>query len=88
MQISAVIHEVGHAMDSTLGWISNNSETEQVYIAEKDVFITNITPDPHLSESRVEYIAESFDAYITKSAQLQASCPQTYALIERMISQM
>ena len=85
---SSVIHEIGHAMDGELGFISHSDEAFSVYSSEKSNFVATFSPHPANVCDTEEYFAEAFDMYVRNGSTLQSVCPETYGLITSFISQM
>jgi hypothetical protein len=76
---TTVYHELGHFVAFLAGNIDKTAGFMQVYNAEKDLY-TDYNK-PYVLTSSSEYFAESFKNYTENPAALQASRPQTYAMI-------
>ncbi len=79
-----LIHELGHAYDYNMGWISNNKDFKNIYKKEKNKFkktsyykypmgkiISNIN-------NVEEYFASAFTVYVRAPKDLKKYCPKTY----------
>lgn len=84
----SVVHEVGHAYDHTLKWVSESPEFISIFDAEKDSFVvTGFQSNGHHKSNVKEYFAEAFQMYIYDSETLQVSAPQTYEFIKSIIKE-
>lgn len=78
----AVAHEIGHAYDDYLGWISDSKEFKKVYKAEKKKFIsTSGVENSYFRSDRSELFAEAFSMYIHDRKILKKNTPKTYKFI-------
>lgn len=100
----SIYHEIGHAVDNSLGFISESSEFQSIYEREVANFRSNIseyryTRDKHgvpvreadwftVVENPTEYFAESFNAYFLQRDILKESCPETYEYLDELFSDM
>ena len=81
----AVAHEIGHAYDDYLGWISDSKEFKKVYKAEKKKFIsTSGVENSYFRSDRSELFAEAFSMYIHDRKILKKKTPKTYKFIANL----
>jgi hypothetical protein len=81
---TTVYHELGHFVAFLAGNLDKTAGFMQVYNAEKDLYTEY--NKAYVLTSSSEYFAESFKNYTENPAALQASRPQTYAMIESALS--
>ena len=82
----AVCHEVGHAFDSLVGYVSNTSEFGDIYEQEKYTFKEyDSIGDGHNISSQNEYFAEAFKTYCYSPSVLKQTAPRTYVYLMRYI---
>lgn len=82
---AAVAHEIGHAYDDYLGWISDSKEFKKVYKAEKKKFIsTSGIENSYFRSDRSELFAEAFSMYIHDRKILKKKTPKTYKFIANL----
>ena len=83
---TSLIHEVGHALDSTKGFISNKRSFKVVYKNEQDTFIEvgNEESDYGIS-SGSEYFAETFNQFVLYPEQQKTNTPKTYEYMENLV---
>lgn len=81
----SILHEVGHALDYTCGFVSDRKEFSAIYDAEKNVFCStfNVNANGHNASSTIEYFATSYHYYITNPELLKENCPKTYEYIKK-----
>ena len=83
----AVAHEIGHAYDDYLGWISDSKEFKKVYKAEKKKFIsTSGVENSYYRSDRSEFFAEAFSMYIHDRKILKKNTPKTYKFIRSLLA--
>ena len=82
----SIAHEVGHAIDQTLGFVSNTEEFINIYNQEKDNFIEVDGDGSQAKGSVSEYFAESIQQYIYHNDSLKKNSPQTYEFIKNAIN--
>lgn len=91
------LHEIGHAIDSHLDFISNSAIFRQIYKEEKEFFYTKTSNRKmlflcddcfkHVTESEEEFFAESFQRYFEKDEYFYLECPKTYEFIDSLMRQ-
>lgn len=82
----AVVHEIGHAYDDYLGWVSGSEEFKKIYKAEKNKFkVTGFVSDGHYKANEREYFAEAFQMIIYNPKVLESSAPETYKFMTELI---
>lgn len=82
----AIIHEVGHAFDTTQGMLSSSSKFDEIYEEEKDSFCNVWSTNVNNTNTLSEYFAEAFQAVIVDPALIQTNCPRTYEYIMNCIA--
>ena len=82
----SVAHEVGHAIDQTLGFISSSEEFINIYNQEKNNFVEVGGSGSQARGSSLEYFAESVQQYIYHGDSLKKNTPLTYQFIENAIN--
>lgn len=77
-----VVHEIFHAYDHTLGFISESDEFISIYEDEKDCLVVTgfISVGQHKVNEK-EYFAESCQMWVYDRATLEQSAPKTYQFI-------
>ena len=94
----AVVHEIGHAFDCSLGtgfineygvhYSSDNNEFQDIYNAEvNSLKVHDYITDGHYKENLQEYFAEAFQEYVYHPDKLKANCPKTYSYIKNLIKE-
>lgn len=85
---SALLHEIGHAIDFTIGYPFSGSysgEFDNIYNTEKDNFV-DVTGSPDYARSNPhEYFASVFANIILSPTICRQQCPETVAYIEGYI---
>lgn len=82
----SVVHEIGHALDDYLGFVSTSNEFQEIYETEKNDFkVTGFTSYGHHKSNAMEYFAEAFQMYVYDAGTLQSSAPKTYEFIKSCI---
>lgn len=82
----AILHEVGHAIDWSLGFVSYKKEFADIFYAEVETFRTISNTHTNNTCSPIEYFAEAFAWTITDPALMQEKCPTTYNYIIEKIN--
>lgn len=81
-----VAHEVFHAFDDYLGFISDEEEFRGIYEAEKDLMqVTGYLSAGQHKASPKEYFAEACQMYIYDAETLKESAPRTYSFIDDLL---
>lgn len=81
----ATIHEFGHYLDRSKGYISMSYEFQKIYNAEDRIFCENIGRASN-TESCIEYFAESFACYVNDDGKMRELCPLTCAYFDNIFS--
>lgn len=79
----AIYHELGHFLMFMANRMDEGTEAKNIYTAEKALY-TGFNKS-YVNQNAQEYFAESYRDYCTERAALQASRPQTYAMIEKAL---
>lgn len=79
----AIIHEVGHAIDSYFGFVSSSEEFLNIFNQEKDIFCSVYYTHSNNTSTPIEYFAESFEVAILNPSLVQNNCPMTYEFLMR-----
>lgn len=81
-----VIHEIFHAYDDSLGFISETDEFLAIYEEEKDLLeVTGyITAGQYKANSK-EYFAEACQQYVYDAESVKNSAPKTYGFVKGVI---
>ena len=83
----SVIHEVGHAVDCMLGFVSSSGDFNNIYNSEVLGFVEVDADDPeHAKGSAIEYFAESFNQSILYPGSCSKNSPMTYNYIVNIIN--
>lgn len=78
------VHEFGHYLDHSLGFISNKSEFRGIFNSEQGTFRRVYGVPSYFTEE--ELFAEAFWRYLTSNrSTMRANCPQLTAFIEKAI---
>lgn len=87
-----LIHELGHAYDYNMGWLSKKSDFMKIYKEEKSKFTkTSYYKYPmgkikqNIGDAQ-EYFASSFAVYVRNKSDLKKHCPKTYQYLEELFS--
>ena len=79
----ATIHEFGHYLDRSKGFISQSYEFQKVYNAEDRKFCKQLCTSSN-NDSAVEYFAEAFNIYVHEKDAMKEVCPLTYNYFENL----
>lgn len=83
-----VVHELGHAYDDSLDWISTSNEFKEIYEEEKEkIEITGYFTDNHYKSNEKEYFSEAFQMYIFDASTLKSSAPKTFEYVKRYVGE-
>ena len=81
-----VAHEVFHAFDDYLGFISDSDEFISIYEQEKDLMqVTGFVSAGQHTANTKEYFAEACQMYVYDAEILKDSAPQTYRFINNIL---
>lgn len=83
---SAIVHEVGHAIDYSYGFISNSQAFNDIFAVEHNNVSSFWKTHHSNTDTAVEYFAEAFQIYVQQPENLQTYCPQTYEYIQNIVS--
>ena len=86
---TAMLHEIGHAIDFSLGFPHSAgsfcSEFKEIYDAEKDYFIDVTGSSDYARSNPQEFFASVFSNIILSPSSCRSQCPKTVAYIEQYI---
>ena len=83
---TSLIHEVGHALDSTKSFISNKNSFNTIYKNERDAFVEVGNEESNYGiSSRSEYFAETFNQFVLYPEQQKINTPKTYEYMEKLV---
>lgn len=83
---SSLIHEIGHAIDSSSGFISQNNDFNDIYKNEQNSFVESGNEDSSYgTTSNIEYFAESFNQFIQYPQQQNENTPETFKYMENLV---
>lgn len=83
----SAVHEVFHAYDDALGYVSGSDEFLGLYVDEKDdMEVTGFISAGQYKEDEREYFAEACQMYVYDPGTLQSSAPKTYAYIDALLN--
>lgn len=82
----SVVHEIFHAYDDYLSFISESSEFKEIYESEKEKFKVCDYHSTHYLSNVREYFAEACQEYIYHPDDLKINTPKTYEFIEDCIN--
>ena len=82
----STVHEVGHAVDYELGWISNQKEFVNIFYNERNSYANNISSNNHHTKDSSEYFADAFKNTIKNPQQMKTYVPSTYTFINKIIN--
>lgn len=82
----AITHEVGHAFDSSMEFISNSSEFMAIFNEEHDNFCNVWNTHSNNTSTASEYFAETFSVIVMNPELVKGNCPKTYEYITRYIN--
>ena len=83
---SAIVHEVGHAIDYSYGFTSNSQAFNDIFAVEHNNVSSFWITHHSNTDTAVEYFAEAFQIYVQQPENLQTYCPQTYEYIQNIVS--
>lgn len=83
---SAIVHEVGHAIDYSYGFTSNSQTFNDIFVIEHNNVSSFWKTHHNNTDTAVEYFAEAFQIYVQQPENLQTYCPQTYEYIQNIVS--
>ena len=78
----AVVHEMGHYVNDTLGMFSSRKENRELYEIEAGKISS------YAKENDREYFAEAFRLYITDPELLALISEKSYSLVDRAVKEM
>lgn len=81
----AVIHEMSHVFDESLGWISNTEEFKKIFNSEVSSFKVHDYRSNHYKDNVQEYFAEACQEYVYHPAELKKNTPKTYEFIKNLV---
>lgn len=79
--MDAVLHEMGHVIDWTSGFVSYTSEFSSIYSEEVGAFCSFHSTNKNNYDTTLEYFAESYQVCLQHPEQMQQCCPKTYAYV-------
>lgn len=83
-----VVHEVFHAFDHSLGFISGSSEFIAIYDEEKELMqVTGFISAGQYKANEKEYFAEACQMYVYDANTLKQSAPKTYEYIKNLLEE-
>ena len=77
---NAVIHEMGHFLNNSLGMYSSRPENRELFYREAGKISL------YAKSNDREYFAEAFRLYVTEPQLLRMISPESYALVERAVN--
>ena len=85
---TSLLHEIGHAVNSEFGLLSETEEFKNIYESEKDNFDCYVGDgdEEHCTKNESEYFAEAFHQYLLASDLLKEDCPATYEYIDNFLN--
>lgn len=78
---ASVLHEMGHYMEQTLGFVAESSDFQSIYACEVNTFRFIWSCSTANTASAHEYFAEAFRVCIERPSLMQQNCPQTYTFL-------
>ena len=81
----AILHEAGHAIDSSLSFVSNSAEFNEIFSAEKNTFCSFHSTNVNNTSTTSEYFAEAFYMCYYSPNEMKLHCPATYNYITNLI---
>lgn len=81
---NSMTHEIGHAIEKSLGYPSKTEEFIRIYEAEKDLIFIEDSQEYYKSTNR-EYWAECFEMFISEPTRLQKNVPRTYEYMREVL---
>lgn len=82
----AIVHEIGHAIDYTLGFLSETQEFGIIYQEEVSSFAAWHSTHSNNYNTASEYFAESYQEYVLHPVEMQTYCPKTYEYIHNVVA--
>lgn len=82
---TCAIHEMGHYIDYSLGYIDRSETFQKIYNAEKEAFVVEGGTSTQAQSSSMEYFAEAFQEALLHPTTLKKSAPQTYEYMQDVI---
>ena len=83
---TAIVHEMGHYIDYSLGFISSRPEFITIYAEEVPKFCAYHSTHENNTNSASEYFAESFQQYVLDPVGLATACPKTFIFIQNCVN--
>lgn len=85
---TSLLHEIGHAVNSEFGLLSETEEFKNIYESEKNNFDCYVGDgdEEHCTKNESEYFAEAFHQYLLASDLLKEDCPATYEYIDNFLN--
>ena len=77
---NAVIHEMGHFLNNSLGMYSSRPENRELFYQEAGKISL------YARSNDREYFAEAFRLYITEPQLLRMISPESFALVEKAVN--
>lgn len=81
----SVIHEMGHYLDYSLGFLSQSEEFKRIHSLELNSFRNIHYTHIHNTETELEYFAEAFQTLLLEPQNVAMNCPETYGFITACI---
>ena len=81
--VTSVIHEIGHYIDYSYGFVSYTDEFSQIFKDEVKNFRSNHKTHINNTSTAVEYFAEAYLVIITEPEKMKKCCPYTYEFVVR-----
>lgn len=81
---SILVHEVGHVLDYSKNFISNQDKFKEIFNSESSNLL-EYSFAGYITERTDEYFAESYAFYIIKPDLLKSICPMTFEFFENEI---
>lgn len=83
--VNSVIHEIGHYIDFSYGFISQSAEFNEIFNEEMPVFIKLHKTNKANTNTPVEYFAEFFEVMMIEPELVMTKCPKTFGFIETCV---
>ena len=85
---TSLLHEIGHAINSEYGFLSDTEEFKNIYESEKYNFDCYVGDgdEEHCIKNTSEYFAEAFHQYLLAADLLKEDCPATYNYIDSFLN--
>lgn len=84
----SVIHEMGHFIDFSSGFVSGTEEFEEIFNEEVDLLRSFHKTHINNTSTAVEYFAESYQAMIIESEKMMEKCPNTYQFVQEVVEKL